>query len=112
MGKAIDPKISVSDAMIGWMCNKECRITELIVLSSAHATSDIYNQYDYWEGKGSKGWGEDNFRTTPVGIFAYIASEYGFQSREVAYRALKEFSKIKDQSWARLTRKSMDGELI
>lgn len=112
MGKASDSKILVSDTMIGWMCDEERRITKLIVLSSEHATDDTYGQYDYWEGKGSKAWGKDDFRTTPVGLFAYIASEYGFQSREVAYTALKEFSKIKNQNWARLTRKSMDGELI
>ena len=105
-------KIPASDVMVGWMCNEDDRVNKLIVISSNNMTDEIDSQYDYWDGNCSKGWGKGDFRTTPAGLFAYIASEYGFQSRETAYNALKEFSKIRNQSWAHLTRKSMDGELV
>jgi hypothetical protein len=69
---------------------------------SAGALSLIARKYDFGR--------RENPIDNPIGLFSYLAASHGFQDRQTAMHALREFSKVEGQSWAKeLLRRS--GEL-
>ena len=105
-------KIPVSEMVAAWQLDKRNRISKFSIYRLSEFTQEVSARYVSSLGAGTKSWGGRDFRTRPSGLFAYIASEYGFDSRETAYGVLEEFCRVKGQKWAKLTLLAMDGALI
>lgn len=47
------------------------------------------------------GWLGDNPIDNPIGLFSYLAASHGFQDRQTAMHALRQFGKVEGQSWVK-----------
>jgi hypothetical protein len=94
----IDPQKMI----VLWDSDDEFRITKLRVVNIDEQTPQIDN-LPASAGACDEGWLESGRRVvnTPLGLYAHLATAYGFKSREQAIQILREFQKVSGQDWAR-----------
>lgn len=83
-----------------WDSDDDGLVTKLIVIRQADQNSQT-DKLPASSGACDAGWMEGNELDTPMGLFAYIATSYGFKDRETAARAVREFGKVQGAAvWA------------
>lgn len=83
-----------------WDSDDEMRVTKLIVIRKDDQNRQT-NKLPASSGSCDAGWMEGNDLDTPLGLFAYIATTYGFNNRETAAEVVRQFSKVEGASvWA------------
>jgi hypothetical protein len=86
-----------ADKMIACWATDDLRITKLVVVHIDNQTSETNKLYGR-AGASDAGWMGD-IMDTPLGLFTYLATAYGFATREVAKIALGEFAKVDQTPW-------------
>lgn len=90
-------KIPANKMIALWAKNDDLRITKLVVVHIDNQTAET-DELPASAGACTAGW-MGNVMDTPLGLFTYLATAYGFASREVAKAALREFAQVDQTPW-------------
>src|SRR4051812_17108678 len=83
-----------------WNSHDNMKISEFLILDIS-AQNRQTDRLHASSGSSDAGWMEGNPLDTPHGLYSFLATAYGFETREIAFKVLKEFEKVEGQGWAR-----------
>ena len=92
--------IPAGKMIVLWDTNDKQQITKLAVEHISHQPASTHALPDS-AGSCTMGWLGDNPIDNPIGLFSYLAASHGFQDRQTAMHALRQFSKVEGQSWVK-----------
>jgi hypothetical protein len=81
-----------------WNTDEDLKISDLLILSLQDRYEHL-SRLQCSDGAICSDWMKRPLRN-PLGIYARMATVYGFASREIHLQALRQFQQIRGQRWA------------
>lgn len=92
----IDPKKMIAL----WNSNEKIKINEFVIVNIEEQNRS-HERLLASSGASDEGWMEGRDVDTPLGLYAFLTTYYGFESKQIMFNVLKEFSKVEGQDWAK-----------
>jgi len=92
--------IPAEKMIVLWDTNDKQQVTKLAVEHISHQPAST-RVLPASAGSCTMGWLSDNPIDNPIGLFSYLAASHGFQDRQTAMHALRQFGKVEGQSWVK-----------
>ncbi len=83
--------------MACWNTNSAGRVTDIEIVEHNHETRSASAMVSTM-GACDSNWMTDAMHS-PFGLFTFLATAYGFESRSVASQALDQFDKVSGTAW-------------
>ena len=82
-----------------WDTDAQWHVTKVTVVEKSKQ-NNATDRLPASAGACDAGWMAGNALETPLGLYAHLATTYGFSTTKVAQSALREFAKVEGQEWA------------